>query len=158
MERDVPEVARISADLGKRGLVNVLKEEELRKTAKSAGYYVVVARVAAGVGDTGTWGVGDADPANDNVLGFAISSYSWGKLHIEEVGVRKDMQGRGIGKKLIRHLIEHAKERKLPEVYCEVKEKNAASLRLFFGLGFQERLHIALGADAFYGLYVPLEA
>jgi len=72
--------------------------------------------------------------------------------------IRRSGQGRGIGKKLIRHLIEHAKKRKLPEVYCEVKEKNAASLKLFLGLGFQERLHIALGADAFYGLYLPLDA
>ena len=87
-EDNVAEVALISAELGKEGLVNILKEEELRDAAGGDGYYVVVARVQV----------------NDEVVGFAVSSYSWGKLHIEEVGVRKDMQGRGIGKKLVRHL------------------------------------------------------
>ncbi|MBI4645935.1 MAG: GNAT family N-acetyltransferase [Bacteroidia bacterium] len=105
-EENIPEVVTISQSLSADGLVNVLNTKELQKGGEN--YYVIVAKL------------------DDHVVGFAVSSYSWGKLHIEELGVKKEIQRKGIGKKIIEHLIIHAKEKKLPEVYCEVKAINIA--------------------------------
>mgnify|MGYP001605256342 CR=1 FL=1 len=134
-EENIPEVVSISQCLSADGLVNALSVEELQKGDEN--YYVIVAKL------------------DNRVVGFAVSSYSWGKLHIEELGVKKEIQIKGIGKKIIDHLIAHAKEKKLPEVYCEVKAKNVASLKLFLSHGFMERLFFSLGDDPFYGLYLP---
>lgn len=135
-ERDITEVVSISHALSADGLVNALNTEKLQKGSEN--YYVIMAKFV------------------DQVVGFAVSSYSWGKLHIEELGVKKKIQRKGIGKKLVEHLITHAKEKKLPEVYCEVKAKNVASLKLFLSLGFIERLFFSLSDDPFYGLYLPI--
>ncbi|MBI5220124.1 MAG: GNAT family N-acetyltransferase [Bacteroidia bacterium] len=133
---DIPEVVSISHALSADGLVNALNTGELQKGGENN--YTIVAKFA------------------DQVVGFAVSSYSWGKLHIEELGVKKEMQRKGIGKKLVEHLITHTKKKKLPEVYCEVKAKNIASLKLFLSLGFIERLFFSLSDDPFYGLYLPI--
>lgn len=135
-EENIPEVIVISHCLSADGLVNALSAKELQKDCENK--YVIVAKSV------------------NRVVGFALSSYSWGKLHIEEVGVKKELQRKGIGKQLIEHLITHAKEKKLPEVYCEVKAKNVASLKLFLSNGFIERLFFPLGDNPFYGLYLPL--
>ena len=138
-KEDVADIVSISCDLSKDGLVNALSVEELQEAVASKGYYVVVVK------------------DDEQVVGFSVSSYSWGKLHIEEVGVRRDVQRKGIGKKLITHLVKHAKKKKLPEVYCEVKEKNIPSLKLFLNAGFKQRVFVPLGDGAFYGLYLPLD-
>ena len=136
---DIPAIVKLSSDLSEEGLVNALKEEELQEAVTGA--YIIVAKIKAA----------------GEIVGFAVSSYSWGKLHIEEIGVRRDMRAKGIGKKILADLVRHAKKKNLPEVYCEIKEKNIPSLKLFSGFGFKQRLHVDLGADAFYGLYLPLE-
>ena len=45
-------------------------------------------------------------------------------------------RGRGIGETLIRHVIDTARERGEPGLYCHIVSTNAASLRLFHKLGF----------------------
>lgn len=134
--KDIPEVVSISLCLSADGLVNALTTAELQKCSED--HYIIAAKSA------------------DQVVGFAVCSYSWGKLHIEEVGVKKEMQRKGIGKKIIEHLIAHAREKKFPEVYCEVKVKNTASLKLFSSHGFKERLFVSFTDEPFYGLYLTL--
>ena len=105
--------------------------------SKSDYYYIIVAK------------------KNKEVLGFASSSYSWGKLHILDIGIRKDLRRKGIAKALVLHLTEHAKRKKLIEVYCEVKQKNTGSLNFFLNRGFKQRALYSI-AGGFYALYYPL--
>jgi ribosomal protein S18 acetylase RimI-like enzyme len=47
-------------------------------------------------------------------------------------------QGNGIGKALVRHLIEHYNRRGIRELTVNTQDNNSASLGVYHGLGFAE--------------------
>lgn len=138
-EEDTHALAEISSEVAKEGMVKEFKSKEVKELLSNEKYYIVVGKLA------------------EELAGYALSTYSWGKLHILDVAVRRSERRRGMGKMLIKHLISHALEKGLPEVYCEVKARNIPALNLFTGLGFKFRLFSTLVEEGFYGLYLPIE-
>jgi ribosomal-protein-alanine N-acetyltransferase len=137
--REVDDIIEIAVEASEEDAIRAISAEELTKMLrKSDYYYVVVAKVS------------------EKTVGFATAAYSWGKLHIYDIAVKRDMRRQGIGKALVSHLIGHAKKLKLTEVYCEVKVKNKASINLFRKLGFRSR-GLYLIAGGFYALYMPID-
>lgn len=136
---DVYALAEISSEVAEEGVVSGFEPEEVKGLLSNEMYYIVVGKL-------------DGETA-----GYAFSTYSWGKLHILDIAVRRDLRGIGIGKMMVRHLISHALERGLSEVYCEVKAGNIPALNLFTGLGFKFRIYSTLVEGGFYGLYLPIE-
>ncbi len=132
-------ISEVSFEVAKEGIVKEFKPEEMAKILSSELYYVAVAKL------------------DEEVIGYAMSTYSWGKLHILDIAVRRDKRRMGIGKALIEHLIRHAVEMGLPEAYCEVRAENVPALNLFTGSGFRFRAFFRL-VGGFYGLYLPLKA
>jgi ribosomal-protein-alanine N-acetyltransferase len=135
---DAYQIAEISLEVAKEEVVKEFKPKELVEILSDRNYYIAVAKL------------------NSEVVGYAMSTYAWGKLHILDVAVKGSKRRMGIGKLLIRHLIAHATERELPEVYCEVKARNISALNLFTSLGFKFRVFCIL-AGGFYGLYLSLK-
>jgi len=135
---DAYRIAEISSEVAKEGMVKELNSSELMKIFSSEKYYVAVAGL------------------NKEVVGYAMSTYSWGKLHILDIAVDRSRRRMGIGKMLIKHLISHALEKGLPVVYCEVGAKNIPALNLFTSLGFKFKIFSPLVAGGFYGLYLPI--
>lgn len=135
---DAGEMAKISSEVSKEGSVREFSAGELEQLLSSDHYYIAVAKVGG------------------EVVGYAMSSYSWGKLHIRDVAVKPDRRRIGVGKALIKHLLDHASEKGLPEAYCEVKARNIPALNLFAGLGFKFRLFSPIIEGGFFGLYHPL--
>lgn len=135
---DVYRVAEVSSGAAKEGMVKEFSPEELMEIFSSEKYYVAVAGL------------------DKEVVGYAMSAYSWGKLHILDIAVDRSRRRMGIGKMLIKHLISHALEKGLPEVYCEVGAKNIPALNLFTSLGFRFKIFSTLVAGGFYGLYLPI--
>ncbi|ONI73382.1 ribosomal-protein-alanine N-acetyltransferase [Actinosynnema sp. ALI-1.44] len=74
-----------------------------------------------------------------------------GEIHT--IGVDPDHQGKGIGKALLRDLLDHADEAQAP-VFLEVRTDNVPAIRLYKAHGFQQiglrrRYYQPSGADAY---------
>jgi len=138
-EEDVYALAEISSEVAEEGVVKQFKPEEAKGLLSDEKYYIAVGKL------------------NKEVAGYALSTYSWGKLHILDLAVRKDRRRMGVGKMLVKHLISHASESGLSEVYCEVKARNIPALNFFTGLGFRFRVFSTLVEEGFYGLHLPIE-
>ena len=101
-------------------------------------YFVVVAKI------------------EQQIVGFAANEYAWGKFHLLDTAVEEKMRGQGIATKMVLYLIEHARKRKLSEIYLEVLAKNKAALRFYKKLDFKERLFTGIISEGLYGLYYPI--
>jgi len=139
-KEDAYPIAGISSEVAEEGMVKEFKPEEVKELLSNEKYYIVVGKL------------------DKELAGYALSTHSWGKLHILGVAVKKSVRRMGIGKMIVKHLISHALEKGLPEVYCEVKARNIPALNLFTGLGFKFKLFSTLVEEGFYGLYLPIES
>jgi len=139
-EENAYDISEISSEVAKEGMVREFKPEEVKELLSNEKCYIVVGKLER------------------EVAGYVLSTYSWGKLHILDVAVKKSRRRMGIGKMLVKHMISHAIEKGLPEVYCEVKARNIPALNLFTSLGFRFKLFSTLVKEGFYGLYLPIQA
>jgi protein-S-isoprenylcysteine O-methyltransferase Ste14/GNAT superfamily N-acetyltransferase len=92
----------------------------------------------------------------DSTVGYAIARFAWGKMHIWDIAVKEDMRRRGIGKKMMSRLIDHAKSRELSEVYLEVCASNAPAVRMYQSLSFKIRFRMPGMYDGEDGLAMYL--
>ena len=139
-EEDAYALAGISSEVAEEGMIRGFKPEEVKELLSNEKYYIAVGKL------------------DKELAGYALSTYSWGKLHILDIAVKKGERRMGIGKMIVKHLISHASEKGLPEVYCEVKARNIPALNLFTSLGFKFKLFSKLVEGGFYGLYLPIKA
>ena len=75
----------------------------------------------------------------EDILGFAGIWQSIDVIHITNIVVRKDMRGKGIGKKLLEKLIDYSKT--IPEITSitlEVHEDNEIAQKLYQRYGFKQ--------------------
>lgn len=77
------------------------------------------------------------------IAGYIVACPEKGNgLHIYSIAVKKSFRRRGLGKKLLNHLIELAVEQGLKRVYLEVKAENTPAIRLYEKLGFRKTRRI----------------
>ena len=92
-------------------------ERELRNRNS---HYFAARHEGAVVGYVGMWAIGT-------------------ECHVTTLAVRPDRRRRGLGSRLLRHLIEFAERRCATHVTLEVRERNDAARRLYMRFGFEER-------------------
>ena len=63
---------------------------------------------------------------------YGGDSQSW---FIEQITVKNDLRGNGIGSKLLSYFLEFCKKEKISSVYASVQNKNERSLNMFRGAG-----------------------
>lgn len=70
-----------------------------------------------------------------------ISYFIRGRRHflIANVAVHPDYRRRGIARQLTLRAIEHARQRKTPEIWLHVRQENEAAVNLYRELGFEEQ-------------------
>ena len=75
-----------------------------------------------------------------------------------DIVVKEETRGQGIGKEMMRQLINHAKSKKLSEVYLEVRVSNVPAVKMYQGLSFKTRFILPRLYDGEDGLamYIPL--
>jgi ribosomal-protein-alanine N-acetyltransferase len=73
----------------------------------------------------------------DKVLGYCILSIGAGEAHILNISVDPGAQKQGIGRKMLEHLIESARE-KAETIFLEVRPSNIVALGLYKKIGFNE--------------------
>ncbi len=72
------------------------------------------------------------------VMGHAVLSVAAGEGHVLNLCVRDSLRGRGIGARLLRYLLQVARQQGAQEVFLEVRPSNTAAIRLYQAAGFQQ--------------------
>jgi ribosomal-protein-alanine N-acetyltransferase len=70
------------------------------------------------------------------IVGYAVMSMGAGEAHILNLCVREDCRRTGVGRQLIRYLLEQAEAAGMLEAFLEVRPSNAIAIRLYESLGF----------------------
>ena len=137
-EQDVPLIQRFIRDLARYEHLEhemVATEEGLRKSLFGERRYAEV--VFACVGANGD----DADPANAEPVGFALFFHNYstflGKpgIYLEDLFVRPEARGRGIGKRLLAWLAQTAVARDCGRLEWAVLDWNEPSIGFYRSLG-----------------------
>ena len=83
---------------------------------------------------TACWGLLDA---HDQVLGYAFFSMAVGEAQLLNLCVDPDQHGRGLGRRMMVHLMQLAQEEFCTIFLLEVRRSNAAARHLYESLGFK---------------------
>lgn len=70
------------------------------------------------------------------VIGYGLLSLAAEEGHILNLVVRPDKQHQGLGRKMLMHLIEQAKNLEAASVYLEVRQSNNIAYDLYIKTGF----------------------
>ena len=70
------------------------------------------------------------------IIGYYGFLHILDELHILNVAVDPDLRQKGVGKKLIEHLVEQARALSARAVTLEVRESNLPAIRLYESFGF----------------------
>jgi ribosomal-protein-alanine N-acetyltransferase len=72
------------------------------------------------------------------IQAYGVMSTAAGEAHIFNVCVRPELQGRGLARRMLDHLLELAHAVQTQTVFLEVRASNAPALRLYQAAGFCE--------------------
>lgn len=70
------------------------------------------------------------------VGGYAIMSCGAGEAHVLNICIRSDLRSAGIGRRLMKFLLERARAAGMQDVFLEVRPSNPIAIRLYESLGF----------------------
>ncbi len=71
-------------------------------------------------------------------LGYGVLSVASAEAHILNVVVDANQRGHGLGKKLVKRLIDQARWHRVERIFLEVRTSNNAARQLYSGAGFLE--------------------
>jgi ribosomal-protein-alanine N-acetyltransferase len=74
---------------------------------------------------------------DDSVVGYGILSVAAGEAHIMNISINPSCQRQGAGRKLLQHLIQHARPR-AETLFLEVRPSNHGAITLYRSSGFRE--------------------
>lgn len=74
----------------------------------------------------------------DRLLGYGVLWCVLDQAELANLAVRPSARGRGLGGRILDHLLTVARQRNVRSVYLEVRRSNAVARRLYTGRGFQE--------------------
>ncbi len=72
------------------------------------------------------------------IVGYGILSLGAGEAHVMNLCVAPEWRGRGIGRAILTHLLQLAREAGAKEVFLEVRPSNRRALQLYRRMGFVE--------------------
>ena len=75
---------------------------------------------------------------DQRIMGYAVMSMGAGEAHILNLCVRQESRRMGVGRSLIRYLLEQAEAAGMVEAFLEVRPSNAIAMVLYQSLGFEQ--------------------
>jgi len=72
------------------------------------------------------------------LIGYAITMPALEEMHLLNLAVRKEWQGKGVGAAILQHLIDAAAPTRCEVIYLEVRPTNIAGLQLYDKFGFRQ--------------------
>ena len=76
--------------------------------------------------------------SDDEMMAFSVMSYAPGEAHLLNICVKPELQGRGIGARVLQQLIARAREKKADTLFLEVRISNRKARHLYEKAGFNE--------------------
>ncbi|UNK41883.1 ribosomal protein S18-alanine N-acetyltransferase [Luteimonas sp. S4-F44] len=76
--------------------------------------------------------------ADGEILGYGVLSIAAGEAHVLNVCVDLHVQGRGLGRRLFRALVDTARRHGAQRVFLEVRPSNPHAIALYHDEGFNE--------------------
>lgn len=74
----------------------------------------------------------------ETVVGFAVTRCIAGEMEILNIAVAPELHGKGLGRRLLRHVLQQGAEQGLRVVFLEVRAGNAPARNLYTSSGFVE--------------------
>lgn len=75
---------------------------------------------------------------NGVVEGYGVLSVGVNEAHVLNLCVRLESQGRGLARRMLKHLLEVARVNKAQTIFLEVRPSNTIALSLYRSMGFCE--------------------
>lgn len=72
------------------------------------------------------------------LIGYAVMMMVLDEAHILNISIARDVQGRGLGYRLLKHLMDIARGHGAQTMFLEVRPSNKNALRLYESVGFNE--------------------
>ncbi len=73
---------------------------------------------------------------NGEMVGYAVSWYFSGELHISNIAVRPELRRRGYGRRLLEHLLQRFPKHEI--AFLEVRKSNQAAINLYLKYKFRK--------------------
>jgi ribosomal-protein-alanine N-acetyltransferase len=74
----------------------------------------------------------------ESVVGYGLLSFAAGEAHLLNLCIDPELQGRGLGRRLLEMLLRRTVRRDTRTVYLEVRASNSRALKLYHAAGFSE--------------------
>ena len=74
----------------------------------------------------------------EGLLGFMVVMPVMDQLELLNIAISPLQQGNGLGKRLMKHLLQYADDNQLSSIFLEVRSSNQAALCLYENLGFEQ--------------------
>ena len=75
---------------------------------------------------------------NNSVVGYAVMSIGAGESHILNICIRPESRQYGLGRNLLTHMLDLARDQRTEITVLEVRTSNYAAIKLYQGMGFNE--------------------
>ncbi len=75
---------------------------------------------------------------NDQLVGYFYAQNIVGEVTLLNIAVAPEQQGKGYGKALLEHLLDHCEKANAESVWLEVRESNHKAFALYECVGFNE--------------------
>jgi ribosomal-protein-alanine N-acetyltransferase len=75
---------------------------------------------------------------DDLLVGYGILSVGAGEAHVLNLCVRPEYRCRGLGRRLLQHLIDLSRAAAAQDLFLEVRPSNLAAVRLYQAMGLQQ--------------------
>ncbi len=76
--------------------------------------------------------------SDGEVVGYAVMMLAADEAHVLNIAIARPWQGRGLGRRLMQHLIGLARGYGAREIFLEVRPSNTVARRLYHDMGFNE--------------------
>jgi len=73
-----------------------------------------------------------------DIIAYGVMTFAVDECHLMNITVRPELQGQGIGRRLLRDLVEMSRLAGAVKVLLEVRPSNAAALELYRSEGFEQ--------------------
>jgi ribosomal-protein-alanine N-acetyltransferase len=78
------------------------------------------------------------DEGSERIEGYGVLSLAPDECHLLNLTVRPESQGQGVGRRLLRGLLDQARKHPVDSLFLEVRPSNEAAVRLYLSEGFNE--------------------
>lgn len=73
----------------------------------------------------------------ERLIGYGVMSAGGGEAHVLNIAIAPEAQGRGLGRRMLEHLLELGRSKGASEMLLEVRPSNTVAVGLYESMGFR---------------------